>query len=476
MKPAQYTQPQYQDVGGVLPPISVRTINGLNAYDPLSIDDSYLTDSLNMTTRDFPAVSTRPGYRTIATFGRVLGMYTFGRYIHAIFSDGTWRRGLNSSTTFSWQTLTSGLLSSVIAYTFTAYQGEYDAPRIFVAGGSQVYMYDGTSVSVLNGAPSNSRFITTFQNRLWVMSGNELLACAVDSSTIWNRFNGGAGDSYGRQIETPDGTGVTGLAASTTFMLITSATSIQELTGTDPTNFSLRTVDEESGAANNTAITNMKGVYYTIGENGMFQYAGGTLPDSSFFEIISNRFKEKVLLGGPGVSAGVALGSIFMGDALRMYVYDPRQGVNAWSVWDGDIFLQSVEVEGDGFKMAPAISTATNKILLFDQTTDDGAPISWQITTKPFNNASMAQKQRWYKLFVTMTFTGSVQISLSNQVSGESWEQVVSLTGSGSPEVQRVIIPVQKYARENYIRIRIAGQGTCKIHEITRQARQLPLY
>ncbi|MNW68172.1 hypothetical protein D3C74_468810 [compost metagenome] len=69
----------------------------------------------------------------------------------------------------------------------------------------------------------------------------------------------------------------------------------------------------------------------------------------------------------------------------------------------------------------------------------------------------------------------TLNISLSSEASGESWELVSTITATSTIQ-QRIIIPVRKFALENTVRIKLEGTGWIRLHEITRQVRQLPLY
>jgi len=113
------------------------------------------------------------------------------------------------------------------------------------------------------------------------------------------------------------------------------------------------------------------------------------------------------------------------------------------------------------------------RVLKLGGTTDGGNPISWHVITKPFNNASLAQKMRWYKLWIVADVPAgsTLQVFLSRSVEGEDWTEITPFM-QGS----RIIIPVSNFANENYLRVKIAGTGPVKIREITRQQRQLPLY
>lgn len=80
-------------------------------------------------------------------------------------------------------------------------------------------------------------------------------------------------------------------------------------------------------------------------------------------------------------------------------------------------------------------------------------------------------------MWAVVELTGSMQIHMSRSVSGDSdWELVQTIAAASTPKVQRVIIPVRQFTLDNWVRIRFSGNGHVRIHEFTRQIRQLPLY
>ncbi|MNW61270.1 hypothetical protein D3C74_393140 [compost metagenome] len=154
----------------------------------------------------------------------------------------------------------------------------------------------------------------------------------------------------------------------------------------------------------------------------------------------------------------------------KMLVYDSRSGIQSWCLWRGIRAVQFASIGSDFF-----IGDALGRVLKLGGTTDAGLNIGWEVISKPFNGGSLAQKMRWYKLWVVVELSGSMQIDLSPSITGDDWVRVQEISGTGT-QIKRIIIPVAKFARENWIRVRFLGTGYVKIHEFTRQTRQLPLY
>lgn len=465
MRLIKYDQPQAQQLSGVQSPISIREFRGLNTFDPLSLSEGYFTDSLNLDSSDFPALVTRPGYSVIGSGGnRVLGMGVWqDRELHVVFNDGTWRRWNGSA----WDVLMGGLNTSA-EWAFTNFQGNLDQFNLIGCNGvDSMRRYDGGSVQELSGAPSNGKYITTYQNRLWCAVDNEIWSCALDNPTSWDDFDGNANDSYRKTMESTKGETVNMLSGSLTRLTIGMPGSMHELYGTMPSNFNTKQITEEVGTVNYKAIATQEGFLRIMHGTGIYDYGGGTLPDRSFSRII-----DKLLAGG--ITAESVAGSdgrrlLFNLPPDRLLVYDPRSDVQTWQQWTGLSAVQMVQMGGKLY-----VGDASGRVIRLEGTTDAGAAINWSVTTKPFNNGSLAQRMRWYKLWLVVELTGSMNVYLSPSITGEDWTLVQSVSGSG-PQVRRVIIPVSSFTRENWIRMRISGSGWARIHEITRQVRQLPI-
>ncbi|WP_339306552.1 hypothetical protein [Paenibacillus sp. FSL R5-0519] len=465
MRPVQYKPSQNQPLEGMMQPIPIREFRGLNTFDPYSIEDTYFTEMQNLTTDDYPAISTRPGLAVQGTFGtRVLGMGVWrGRELHAVFNDGTWRRLIGST----WTTLASGLNTSA-EWSFTNFDGNLGGVNLIGCNGvDSMRKYNGSAVSVLSGAPSNGKYITTYQNRLWCAVGNELWSSALDQPENWNQFAGNQQDSYRKTIESSHGEDINMLSGSLYRLTIGMPSSIHLLMGGQPSDFNSRVVTDDEGVANNNAVSAREGSLRFMHKSGIYEYSAAALPDKGFSEVIKSFY--------PNVSTASAAGS----DGLRLYfstqsgetlVHDPRIGT--WTRWVTPVPTCYASIGQDLY-----IGTATGQVLKLGGTLDMASPVAWKAVTKPFTNQSIAQRQRWLKMWIVVDMgVGSVlNISLSNQKSGENWDSVISFTSSSTVS-QRIIIPVRKFALENTVRIKLEGLGFVRLHEIARQVRQLPLY
>ncbi|MEF3306685.1 hypothetical protein [Paenibacillus sp. GYB003] len=469
-KPIQYEPAQYQEIPGILPPITIREFKGVNTFDAFSIPENMFTDMKNMCTDEYPTVTTRPGYTVL---GSAIGTKVLGIGAHkdqtlvAVFNDGSMRKWDGSA----WQTLTTGL-NTTAEWSFTNFQGNLsDINLIGMNGMDPAKKFDGTSVSNLNGAPAGGNFVTTYQNRLWCAVKKELHASALDQPEQWTLFAGNDEDSYVKDMESTAGEDINMLSGGLTKLTIGMPSSLHELYGGVPSDFNTRLITEDEGLSNNKSAVTQEGVMRFMHRVGIFEYAGGVLPDKTFSEIVRRYIPDIANTSAAG-SEGSRL-YFFIPPGTILY-YDPRPGIQAWSVWN-DIPVSCFARMGHDLY----IGTNDGRVLNLGGETDGGNAIQWKIVTKPFTNGSIAQKMRWYKLWIVveMTSGSSLTVSLSRSADGDSdWQQVQSLSGSATIQKQRMIIPVNTIANEEYIRIKIEGSGYAKLYEITRQQRALPLY
>lgn len=472
VKPIQYQMPRAEELPG-LSTATIREFRGLNTFDPLSIGDSYFTDISNLSTDDYPAISTRPGHTVLgsALGTRVTGLGVWkGQRLIGAFNDGTWRVWNGSSWSAPILTVTSTDPNVLNApWTFTNFQGAYSDINLIGSNGTgKLVRYDGNQTHFIDEAPAGGNFVTTYQNRLWVAFGKEIRACKLDNAEVWNDFSGTEEDSYGKTIESTHGENINALSSGLKKLTIGMPNSIVELYGSLPSDFYTISVSEDMGTVNNRSTFTQEGVLRFMHSTGLYEYSGGIVPDKVFSETIK---------GYSAVTDQAAAGSdgrhlFFTTTADVTLVYDPA--LQTWGVWRG-LAPTCYAVMGNDLY----IGDNAGRVLKVGGSSDNGAPIAWHAVTKPFTSSAIAQRQRWLKLWlsVEMAAGSKMNIYLSESLSGDSdWELVKSLVGVGRVGVQRALVPVDKIALANHVRIKFEGTGWVRIHEHTRQQRSLPLY
>ncbi len=461
MKQIERMTPQYQTLPGMLDPIAIREFRGLNTYDPFSVPDNYFTHVTNLEFSDYPKPTVRPGYSQLgaANGTKVLGLAVWkGTELHAVFNDGSWRKWTGSE----WTTLKTGL-NTTADWSFTNYQGAWDEVNLVGCNGvNGLHRYNGSTVMTFGNAPVNINFITTYQNRLWGASGKELHSCALDRPTDWQDFGGTESDSYVKDMESSTGDPINMLSGGLSKLTIGMAASLHELYGGMPSDFRTRLVTEDTGTSNHKSAFIQDALIRFVNKHGIYEYqSGGVAPDRDYSDVVRGLYAEGI--------AAVSDGSrfYFMLKSGDLLVFE--EATQSWSRWKG--------INANCFTMFKGelyVGDSQGRVLRLGGQSDAGVDIEWEAITKPFTNSTTGQKSRWLKLGLVIEVAAGteVKLSLSESLDGDDFEEVATLTGTGL-KIEKILIPVRKFTLSHMLRIKIAGKGWAKLHEITRQGRIL---
>lgn len=464
----------WQPIRGLSDPIPIRQFDGIYKPDDpgFNIKDGLFTELINFCPDAYPAITTRPGYTVLGTFGtRVLGMGAWkDQEMHIIFNDGTWRR-LNTDGT--WTTLKSGLNTSA-EWTFTNFRGNLaDINLIGSNGVDPIQRYDGAMVQNLAGAPAGGNYITTQSNRLYVAVGNDVKFSALNEADDWTTVEDAGSIPY----NTTNGETINGLNAGNQHVTAFKPSSTAELWGTGPSNYSFQPVAVDIGITGNKAIAVKDDLLSFVSRDGLYNYAGGIRPKKDFSVAVdafirgmNQSAKEKcvAISDGKYIYFGIPYGTATENN--RILQYDPMHGT--WYTWDGIAVTQMIRVGQYLY-----FGDASGRVLRVGGTTDNGQAITATAITKPFTAGSMARKQQWFKIWIVASIpTGStLSVYVSGKESGESWTLAKTLTADTDMQYKMILVPTNSIANANAVRLKIVATGPVTIHEITRQLREMPM-
>lgn len=465
----------WQPLSGISNPIPIRTFDGVYKPDDegFNLSESLFAELINFSPDEYPAITTRPGYSVIGNIGSgpILG---FGVWkdteLHAIFADGSWRK-YNSVS--GWTVLATGLSTSA-EWSFCNFKGNLSDINLIGANGiDPIKRYDGSTVQDLTNAPAGGNYIDTQANRLYCAVGNTIKFSALAKPSDWTTV-----DDAGEIVhETSDGETINGLKAGNGNVTVFKSSSTYELYGKGPTSYALEKIAADIGATGNKAVTVHDDVLPFISIDGLYQYAGGLRPKKEFsfavnqFMISTDKSQlTKSVAGSDGqyLYFGIPLGPATQ--VNRILQYDPQRG--NWYTWDNIAITQMIRMGSQLY-----IGDATGRVLRVEGTSDGGNAITSTAITKPFTNDSIARKQHWFKLWVVASIpTGSsLSIYVSTTANGNDWTLAKTLTAASDIQYKQILVPTNRIAAANSVRLKLVGTGPVTIHEITRQFRQLPM-
>lgn len=462
----------WNNISGLSDPIPIRAFQGV--YKPedegFSIAESFFVELENFSPSAFPSITTRPGYTQAGKFGtRVLGMGAWkDQELHVVFNDGTWRK-LNNGT---WTTVASGLDTSAEWY-FCNFQG--NLPEINLIGSNgvdRIKRYNGSAVVNLANAPQGGNYICTQSNRLYCAVGNEIRFSALRKAEDWTTVD----DAGSIVHETQDGEEINGLNEGIGHVTVFKPSSIYELWGKGPSSYVLEPAGTDIGVVADKAATVHDDMMPFIGRDGIYLYQGGVRPDKRFSDPVqsfirgSNKsHRAKSVVGSDGEH--IYFSFPYSGNENDMILqYSPEY--MSWYPWKGISPTHMIKVGSDFY-----IGDSQGRVLKLGGDTDNGTPIQFKAVTKPFTSGTATRLMKWFKLYVVvdMKAGSTMNISLSPKARGEDWVLAKTLNADSDIQYKKILIPTNSIANVNAVRIKLEGNGQVRVHEITRQLREMPM-
>lgn len=462
----------WNPIRGISDPIPIRQFDGV--YNPedegFNLPDNLFTELINFSPTNYPAITTRPGYSVAGAFGTsVLGLGAWkDQELHAVFSDGTWRR--YDGTT--WTTLASGLNTSA-SVSFVNFKGNLGVMCLLMANGiDPIKYYNGTIVQNLANAPTNSYFLEQHDNRVYVVKDNTIRFSAIAEADDWTTVDD-AGEII---VESSNGEIISAVKSGPKHLVVFKPNSMYDLLGTGPTSYTLIPVAADIGAINNNCTVNIGGLIYFLHTTGVYSYASAR-PRKDFCKPIMAYLKRINLSALSKCSVG--------SDGLNLYVSIPLDNSpvpniilqynlerNIWYTWGDYSAVSFAYIKGISY-----IGNADGSVRKVGGLTNGSNPITGTAITKPFTAGSIARKSHWLKMWIVASVSSGSTLSvyISGEASGENWKLSHTLTADADIQYKEILVPLNSVAAANAVRIKLVTTGQVSVHEITRQTRELPM-
>jgi hypothetical protein len=476
--PVKMEQTQWTELSGIQEPNVLRQFDGMNLMDPFAIKDNFATRVKNFSTKSYPALKVRGGSTFVNSFtDQTRGIVEYNGNLVVATQNNLWvDSGGFTAKNPGW---TANDMS------FAVFKGSFSQAMLLMTDGAMnPKKFDGTTISDLAGAQAGGNYVCVHANRVYIAKNDMLYFSALRKAEDWTTVN----DSGSITVESVEGGNITGMVPNNQRLTIFKHNSVHELYGTNPSNFTLKSVTETIGCPNAKTIQVIDGYVYFLSPDGLFRYAGGTLPESEF-SLQVRPFLDALSF----TSAQMATSWT---DGKRYYISFPYQTtnkileydteLNTWNAWDMSYNIMTAGSKQDDFVKKKVYVSAFNSVTakydltLLDETGQDYTggttkTIAYEWVSKPFTFASMAAKNRWLTVWLTASVpSGSaLRVHVSGDETGETWTQVGSFTSSSSLQSLKFPIPNDVIANRNWVRVRVEGTGPVTIHEITRQERTL---
>lgn len=455
------------EIQGIQSPEIIRQFGGISSGDAFSLNDNIMVKNKNISTKGVPAAKVRSGFIKLGNLSApVTGIGLYKENQLNVISGGVWKWWNESS----WSDLASGLNSSA-KWSFTNFKGNFSDVALIASNGvDAVKVYDGTTITDLENAPTGLNFVTSHENRLYGAVRNELHYSALRKPTDWNTV-----DQSGQiVIENKGGENISCVVGGTGKIVVFLPHSMHELYGTGPINFRLQLITEEIGCVSHQSAVMVGGILFFLSHDGIYRYAGGAIPKKDFslkVQEIVNRINKNawsaVVAGTDGERYYISLPLDNATEPSITLEYDPAYDI--WNIWD--VGHVPVVYGRKQEKMCIALKDA---VLQMGGVDDAGTATPYMLETKPFSYGSLAAHARLYRLWIVadVPIGATMNIYISNQQQGEAdWSLVKTINADTAIVAMPIYIPVDKSFYANWMRIKIEGQGHVVIHEIARQSK-----
>jgi hypothetical protein len=429
---------------------------GENQYGtPFTINEAESRRSLNLSSREFPAMQTRPGRAhsfTAITTPNALGARD-NQYPHVL--DGTaWKRWDGAA----WQTVQGSLTSARAKFIdFTTGTSKFT----IMSNGTDRYFYDGSSVASIAAFPA-TKIMTSHKGRIYAMLNRELKFSALNLVTDWTTVNDAGSISITNAKS--DGVAITEYADH---VVVLTGNSMHELHGSGPSSYTLIDISGDDGCSADRTLIESSGILYWLDGSEFKAYSGGMPVVISqkvqyYLKGIPSAYKYKCCCGklGKYIYLSIPYGASAT-ECNLLLEYDTE--LQQWYPHSGN-FVDFITI---GEKLYGLDSTG--KIWDMDNgTTDAGTAITWYKESGAYVRQSLRFKKSLQELHILFdqpvgsTFT----ISTSSTVDAADFTLRQTFTASASEQNIKANIDPFVLGNVDFYRLRLAGTGPVTVHAI----------
>lgn len=442
---------------------------GLNQGASLfALKDNESTEEYGCDTFNFPSFSTRKGR---SSYGESGGAST---YLLTNFSDQHLVRAVGTGLQYN----SSGTAWTNIAGVFAA--ADWDAvnfdiggPVLIMTNGVDTPRYwNGTTLAALTGSPPLGKYITADPSRVWMATDDVISFCAFQDPNDWTT----ADNAGSVQYFTFGGGDITALTNFDNLKCVWKRNAFAVIYGVSFYDFRLSEVSNAIGCISFKTVKEVRKRLFWLAEDDVYAFSGGTpIPIGqrirAYLDSINRAHEGKCFAGTDGVRYYLGLVTGAATEPNVMCVFDTRYDI--WRVYDTTLPNLRYAVLFNGRWYAGNSSGQT--YLMNDGTTDDGAVISWSLTTKPFDEGAPEAEKTYLDLHLQGLFQAgtTLAVAVSTQDRNGSFVSVAYDPTSAADYGQNrnVVVPLDTVSLTYKTRFRLSGTGPVEIERLERYYR-----
>ncbi len=342
--------------------------------------------------------------------------------------------------------------SSIAANNKTLVVREVSSTKLTFYNGSFTAGSSTTEVTVERKIP-DLKLICASNNRVWGCDDTTIWASALGDPKTWYNYDGLSTDSYAVAVGT-DGA-FTGCCAYGSNVLFWKEDVLHKVLGMQPSEYQIYTYTVQGpkqGCHKSLQIINE--VLYYLGVEGVYAYSGGTplLVSENFG---TRRFQR--------AAAGT--------DGRRYYISMQDGETGAWGLWTYDT-VQAIWLQEDATRAVDFTALNGDMLFLTGKTafkTDqpDGAEdgqIRWSAAFYPMDETAHSRKG-YSKLYLRMELSPGAWVKAEIREDAGPWVQRAIVHGERRRTDTVTMIP----GRCDTFQVRLSGEGRCVVKSLVRE-------
>lgn len=285
-------------------------------------------------------------------------------------------------------------------------------------------------------------------NRLWGVDGKTIWASALGDPLTFYNYDGLSTDSYAVAIGTEGKfTGCIGYSSNVLFF---KENELYKMLGSEPSEYRMYTYSVpgvQSGSSNSMVVINE--VLYYKGVHGVYGYTGGapTLLSSNFGE---RRFNN----ANAGTDGQNYYISMQENAAWHLFVYDTLNGI--WMRQDESHVLGFARQESELLALA-----GTHVYKLTEDVDED---IKWMAELAPFD-WTLPERKQYTRLYIQAELEAGSHMTVEVKEDAGLWRNVFV---HSAVRKKNMAIPIAPNKCDT-LRVRLSGKGKCLVRQVTRE-------
>ncbi len=413
-------------------------------------------------TFDYPNISTIKGRTTYGASGSaVTRLLTNYKHAYMVRAVGAQLQYNSSGTT--WTNIAGSVANA-----------DWDATNfedfLILVNGTDIKKWNGTTLSNLGGSPpAGAKFVTNDNIRVWLAEGDTISWSGYLDTEDWTSTE----NSGFVQYYTPNGGDITALREFYGDKWVWKADAMAVIKGTDYYNYQLVSVSNDIGCVSYKTIVEVGDTLFWQARDNIYGHQGGkpfAIGNAirQFLDAVNQAQISKCCAFTDGIRYYLNLVTGAETEPNIRLMFDPRY--NIWRVshiagtedYRYGVLFNSTLFAGDATGQTWTVNNGT---------TNNGAAIPAQVTTKIFDEGYPEAEKQYKELHLQGTFPSGSTLSVEFSTDqGTTWT-AINYDPIGTSDValnKNLIIPLDQLPLTNFAQFRITTTGPVVIQQLQR--------